>query len=169
MCCSCSPPKFYNEIESTYEKEINRNLFMNSAINPHKIIFKTLKKELKDSKHIIYLYSPSSNWDSKVFSGAVYDIDNNMYYYFNNSESRPLKLTVSQTHSYSDDNYCRFVIDNFINGNIGYLKKLGQISNHSGIRTEQVIFDVNLSEGKSSKYTFSDFLFMNGKPTKDVN
>lgn len=169
ICCSCAPPKFYNEIESTYQKEVNRSFLLNSSMKPHKIIFKTLKKELIDSNHIIYFYSPDSNWDSKVFSGAVYDVDNNMYYYFNNSESRPLELTISHTHSYSGDNYYNFVIDNFRNGKIGYLKKLGQISNHSGIRTEQAIFDVNLREGKSSNYTFRDFLFMNGKPTNDVN
>ena len=169
ICARCAPPKFYNEIESSYQKEVNRSFLGNSPIKPHKIIFKTLKKELINTKHIIYCYSPDPSWDSKVFSGAVYDVDNKTYYYFKNSESRPLELTVSQTHYYSDDNYYSFVIDNFINGKIGYLKNLGQISNHSGIRTEQAIFEVNLREGKSSKDTFSDFLFMNGKPTKDVN
>jgi len=169
VCLGCTTPKFYTEITSTYPKEKKDDYLLKSSIKPHKIVFRTLEDKLKNSKHIIYHYAPNAEWDSKEFSGVVYDVDNNKYYYFENSKKHPSKLIVSDVYQYPNDNYYKFVIDNFRNGKIEYLKKLGEISGHSGVRTEEVIYDINLNEKKSNRYVFQDFLFMNGKPTKDID
>ena len=169
ICWSCATPKFSDAIKSTYLNEINPVFPLKSQGNPHSKVFKTFRNELKNSKHIVYLYAPNNDWNNKDFSGAIYDVENSKYYYFQSNLSNSLKMTVIQNYSFPDDNYYRFVIDNFINGKKSYLEELGQISNHSGVRTKQIIFDLNLRTGKSVKFIFKDFLFMNGKPTKDID
>ncbi|MCF6167976.1 hypothetical protein [Lutibacter sp.] len=169
LCLGCATPKFYQEILSTYPKGKKDDFILKSSISPHKIVFKSLKDELKNSSHIIYHFSPNAEWYSKEFSGVIYDVDNNRYYYFENSNKHPRKITVSEEYPYPEDNYYKFVIDNFRNGKIDYLKKLGEISGHSGYRTNEVIYDINLKKNSYNRYTFEDFLFMNGKPTKDIN
>lgn len=169
LSLGCVIPKFHPEIVSTYPEGKKDDYIMKSSISPHKIVFRTLKSRLKNSEHIIYYYSPDAEWYSKEFSGVVYDVNNYKYYYFENSEKQPRKLIVSESFPYPDDNYYKFVIDNYRNGKIDYLKKLGEASNHSGYRTSEVLYDINLNTGKSNRYVFKDFLFMNGKPTKNVD
>lgn len=171
----CSTPRFYPEIASTYENydtlvsKHGKEAVSKSSFDSHKLVMRKLSSYLKNSDHIIYHYSRTTRkWRGKEFSGVVYDVDNKKYYYFKNSEEHPRKLSVTENYPYPNDNYYKFVIDNFRKGRIDYLKKLGEASNLSGIRTTKVIYDINLRKGTNKRYNFRDFLFMNGKPTRDV-
>jgi len=168
ICFGCTTPKFYAELTSTYPKGKQDDDVMNAPISPHKLVLNALRDELQNTEHIIYHYSPYPEWDSKEFSGAVYDVEKDKYYYFENSKEHPKKLSVSENYQYPNDNYYKFVIDNFRKGRIDYLKKLGETSNLSGYTAHDAIYDIDLKNGTSKRYTFGDFLFMNGKPTKDV-
>src|SRR5690606_9910787 len=88
---SCGTPKFYNEIISTYPEGKQDDYIMKSSIKPHKLVLRKLEKSLKNSNHIIYHYAPDATWYSKEFSGVVFDVENNKYYYVTNSEKRPRK------------------------------------------------------------------------------
>lgn len=167
ICFGCTNPRFYSEVLTAYNKEVNGAAILSN--DQHKLVFKSLDDELKNVEHIIYHYSPYPEWNSKQFSGAIYDLSNDKYYYFENSKKHPRKLAISEKYPYPKDNYHKFIIDNFRNGKIDFLKKLGEISGHSGIRTREVIYDINLKEKSHDRYTFEDFLFMNGKPTKNVD
>lgn len=169
ICFGCTAPKFYTELISTYPSGKKDDYVMNSSISPHKLVLNALKDKLQNTAHIIYHYAPNPEWDSKEFSGVVYDVENDKYYYFENSKEHPRKLSVSENYQHPDDNYYKFVIDNFRKGKIDYLKKLGEISNLSGYTAHEAIYDIDLKNGTNKRYTFGDFLFMNGKPTKDVN
>lgn len=168
ICFGCATSKFYPEVISAYSLARQVDSVPKLTLTTHKIILRKLKEELKNVDHIIYLYSPYPEWNSKKFSGVVYDVDNKRYYYFKNSKEHPRKLSVTENYPYPNDNYYKFAIDNFRKGRIDYLKKLGKASNLSGIRTTTVIYDINLKKGTNKRYTFQDFLFMNGKPTTDV-
>lgn len=169
ICFGCKAPKFYTELVSTYPSGKQDDYIMNSSISPHKLVLNALKEELQNTKHIIYHYAPDSEWNSEKFSGVVYDVENDKYYYFENSKEHPRKLSVSEKYQYPDDNYYKFIIDNFRDGKIDYLKKLGETSNLSGYTAHEAIYDIDLKNGTNKRYTFGDFLFMNGKPTKDIS
>ncbi|WP_133240861.1 hypothetical protein [Marixanthomonas spongiae] len=77
-------------------------------------------------------------------------------------------MSVTENYPYPNDNYYKFVIDNFRNRKIDYLKKLGEISNLSGYTANESIYGINLKSGAKKRYTFRGFLFMNGKPTRDI-
>lgn len=168
ICFGCTTSKFYAELISTYPTGKQDDYLMNSSISPHKLVLNKLKDELRNTQHIIYHYSPYPEWNSKKFSGVIYDVEMDKYYYFENSEEHPKKLSVSEKYQYPDDNYYKFVIDNFRKGKIDYLKKLGETSNLSGYTAHDAIYDIDLKKGISNRYTFGDFLFMNGKPTNDI-
>lgn len=168
ICYGCSTPKFYNEIISTYPEGKQDDYVMKSSIKPHKLVLRKLEKSLKNSNHIIYHYVPEATWYSKEFSGIVFDVENNKYYYFTNSRNRPRKVQVDTVYKYSNDNYYKFIIENYCQGKIDYLKKLGKISNHSGYRTSVVIYDINLKSDTIQRYTFRDFLFLDGKPLIEI-
>lgn len=171
---SCSSPKFFTEIKSTYKskedlvKEYGVESVSKSKFDPHKLILSKLSEKLKKTNHIIYYYSPENTWNSDKFYGAIFDVQNNKYIYFENKENRPRKLIITDTFEYPDDNYYKFVIEKFREGKIEYLKKLGN-NNISGVRTIEIIYDINLTSEKTKKITFQNFLFMNGKPTSDFS
>jgi len=71
-------------------------------------------------------------------------------------------------YEYPNDNYYKFIIDNYREGNIEYLKKLGELSNHSGYRTGEVIYEIDLNSGSKKREVFKDILFLNGKPILEV-
>ena len=160
----CSTPKFYSEIASTYPGGLKKSKF-----GPERMILNHLQSELLLTERIIMHYSPFPEWDSSLFSGVVYIPEIQKYYYYRNSEENPRDLIVTTFYSSPKDNYYKFIVENYLEGRTEYLQKLGEISNHSGIRTSEVIYDIDLTTGKYLRYVFRDFLFMNGSPTKDVN
>ena len=160
---SCSSPKFFKEINSTYNTEEGSK---RSSFDPHKLVLNKLEKELKNTDHIIYYFSPSNDWNSNVFSGALFDMDSKLYFYFENTKNNPRKVKISRVFGFPNDNYYKFVIDKYMEGEIEYLKKLGK-SNISGVRTTQTIYDIDLIGSKVKKETFKNFLFLNGKPIND--
>jgi len=172
---SCGTPKFYNEIKSTYESydflvsKYGKEAVNKSSYDPHKLVLNKLSSYLHNSNHIIYHYSrTTTKWKGKEFSGVVYDVDNNKYYYVYNNEITPRKIKVDFVYMNQDDNYYKFIIQNYLKGKIDYLKKLGEFSNHSGYRISEVIYDINLKYDTIQKHVFSDFFFMDGKPTLDI-
>ncbi len=176
ICYGCSTPKFYNEIKSTYESydtlvsKYGKEAVSESSFDPHKLVMKKLSSYIQNSNHIIYYYSRSTRkWKGKEFSGVVFDVENNKYYYVTNSEKRrPRKIQIDTVYEYPDANYYKFIIDNYRQGKIEYLKKLGEISGHSGIRSWELIYDIDLNSNTVQKHTFEDILFMDGKPMMDV-
>lgn len=175
ICYGCSTPKFYNEIKSTYESYdtlvsiYGKDAVRKSSFDPHKLVMKKLSSYIQNSNHIIYHYSRTTRkWKGNEFSGVVFDVENNKYYYVTNSENRPRKIQMDTVYKYPDDNYYKFNIDNYRQGKIDYLKKLGEISNHSGYRTSEVIYDINLKSDTMQRHTFEDFLFLDGKPVFDA-
>lgn len=167
----CSTPKFYSEIKSTYESyqtlvsEYGKEAVSKSSFDPHKLVMKKLSSYLQDSNHIIYHYAISTKkWQGNEFSGVVFDIENNKYYYVTNSEKRPRKIQMDTIYKHPDNNYYKFIIDNYRQGKIEYLKKLGEASRHSGIGTWEVIYDIDLSTNSVQKHTFRDILFLDNKP-----
>ena len=158
---NCKAPKFYEEI-SKFEQEAGLNF------NPYQLVLKEINKKHETSNHIIFQYSPKPEWNSKEFSGVIYDVDQNNYYYFKNTEKKPKKIIVKESYPFPEDNYYKFVIDNYLNGKIEYLQKLGEASQLSGITTTNVIYDIDLSLEKVKRFTYKDFLFMDGKPTKEL-
>ena len=165
---SCSTPKFYKEIQSTYPQEERDDIKLNISFKPHKLILKELQQKFDNTNHIIFHYSPSSDWTSVVFSGFIYDVDNNLYYFVSNNDTLPKNIEVENVKYFEEFDYYMFVINNYRNGKIGYLQELGKLSNHSGYRTKEVIYDIDLTKKKYKRYVFDDFLFMNGKPNIDV-
>src|SRR5690606_24560174 len=106
---------------------------------------------------------------SVLFRGFIYDVDNNLYYFVSNSDSLPKNIEVEDVKYFEEYDYYMFVINNYRNGKIEYLQELGKLSNDSGYRTKEVIYDIDLMNKKYKRYVFDDFLFMNGKPNIDVN
>jgi len=171
FCYGCSTPKFYKEIKSTYESydtlisKYGKEAVSKRSFDPHKLVMKKLSGYLQHSNHIIYHYSRTTRkWKGNEFSGVVFDIENNKYYYVTNSEKQPRKIQVDTAYKYPEDNYYKFIIENYRQGKIEYLKKLGETSNISGYRTNEVIYDIDLKSETIQKHMFRDFLFMEGKP-----
>lgn len=171
----CSTPRFYPEIASTYENfdtlvsKHGKEAVSKSSFDPHKLVMRRLSSYLKNSDHIIYHYSRTTRkWRGKEFSGVVFDALNNNYFYVGNSENRPRRIQVDTVYKYPDDNYHKFIIDNYREGKMEYLQKLGEAAGHSGIRSCELIFDINLKTNTIQKHMFRDFLFMEGKPVLDV-
>lgn len=171
---SCKTPKFYDEIKSTYDSydvlvvKYGKESVRRSTYDAHKLVMKKLSPYLQNSDHIIYHFSPASKWKGREFSGAVYDVDNKKYYYVNNHSGSSEIVHVDTVYKYPEENYYKFIIDNYREGKIEYLKELGEKSNHSGIRTWEVIYDVDLRSGVEQKHTFRDFLFIDNKPLQDI-
>ena len=158
---SCKAPKFYEQV-SKFENEAGVNF------NPYKLVLNEFEKMHGTSDHIIFQYSPKPDWNSKEFSGVIYDVDQDEYYYFENTEKNPRMIILKSEYPFPQDNYYKFVIDNYMKGKIDYLQRLGETAQLSGITTTNVIYDIDLNSDKVERFTFKDFLFMNGKPTTEL-
>lgn len=93
LLASCGTPKFYDEIKSTYENydalvaKYGKESVTKNTFDPHKLVMKKLNNHLQKANHIIYHFSPTTRkWKGKEFSGVVFDVENNKYYYVTNSE-----------------------------------------------------------------------------------
>jgi len=161
----CSTPKFYNEVKSTFVKPNNDIIKLQGTPN-EKLVLKRLEQELKTTEHIILVYVPSTSFSNDSFISLVYDFDNRRYYYVDAENG---KLLVKPEHINPKDDYRKFVLQKYLGGKSDYLKELGEVSNHSGVQTTEAIYDIDLKNNNVKKVTYKSFLFMNGKPTKDVN
>ncbi|MCH4824590.1 hypothetical protein ML462_15560 [Gramella lutea] len=158
---NCKSPKFYNEL-SKFESETGLNF------KSYKLVLKELDRKYQTSDHIIFQYSLIPEWNSNEFSGVIYDVDLNEYYYFENTKKKPRRIIIKEEYPFPEDNYYEFVIENYMNRKVDYLQKLGESSNLSGITSTNVIYDINLNTGNIDRFTYKDFLFMEGEPKVDT-
>lgn len=165
---SCGSPKFYNEIKSLYKEENNderdnidsNTLFIYNTkdTNIDKLFLKSVEDDIKHTNHIIYFYVPDNSIPIQKYYGVIYDVDHTLYYILAYEKSN--KNVVLKTISDSlNDEYYKFVFENYLNNNCHYLKELGELSDHSGVRTYQAIYEVNKKDNKINKCVFRDIFF----------
>ena len=165
----CSTPKFYNELHSAFLKDTPPS--GNYKISEKRMTRRVLRKNcrhLKNSNHIILLVALYSEWNTKKFMGAVYDVTNEKYYSFDNGKNPLKRLIITEEDFHTIDDSFKFVIKNYIEGKVEYIKKLGELGVTSGINTTETIYEINLKEEKNEIHSIKSILFMDGKPTIDI-
>ncbi len=155
---SCSSPKFYKEIKSTYKTANNDRAIYSKDIN--KDILKLLEKELENTNHIIYFQEgiPTDNIKKTDYNIVVWDLNNQKYYTlaYKKSEDQILLKEVSKT---LNNEYFDFVRDYYLKNECDSLTKMGLASNHSGIRILHNIYEVNLKDKIVKECSFWDIHF----------
>jgi hypothetical protein len=165
---SCSTPKFYKEVDimqSLIQNDINKS---NTSIQTievksddmNKLVFEELKVKLKETNHILYYSSPDNSLSSKKFWFVVYDIDNGIYYNLENNNTNSKKIHIIEETTFLQDKYTSFIFDNYLKNRCDTLKAKGDVS-LSGIRTYEVIYEVDLKKAESKNCYFKNFVIMN--------
>lgn len=172
---SCTTPKFYKEVDimqSQIQNDINKN---NSSIQTievksydmNKLVFDKLKVKLKETNHIIYYSSPDNSLSSKKFWFVVYDIDNGIYYNMENNSANSKVIDIIEETTSLQDRYTSFIFDNYLKNRCDTLKAKGDV-NLSGMRTYEVIYEVDLKKAESKNCYFKNFVIMdNGGNVSD--
>lgn len=163
----CSVPKFYSEINEMqndikYETEKNIDNAIEIKIKSNdvnKLVFKKLKKELVNSNHIIYFNHPSSSLIEKKYWFVVYDIDNQIYYELESSETNKKRIELIKRSDTLTNNYYRYILNNYINDKCDILKQKGN-TKLSGVRTYEAIYEVNLESKENRSCYFRNFLYL---------
>lgn len=147
----------------TYHKLKKAGLEQN---NPSKILFKTIKDSLPKSEHVIYILSPRDlgSQTTLAFHALVYDVGTKKTLFIENDSARTYHIRItSKSHHFTT---MTFVLNNYINGKIEYLKTL----QHTGFSEGGVnlfwIFDIDLTTKKTQKFYIESILLdKQGNPT----
>jgi hypothetical protein len=119
---------FYTEIESGIKKhnsfENDTEYFKTKKFNPVKYIFKSLEKQLKNTNHLVILFSwvnhlPTAR--TMHFQSIVYDFDNNKKYYCYNFVDNNKNIIIEETLP-KDFQTANLVIKNYELNKIEYLR-----------------------------------------------
>ncbi|MGK4568179.1 hypothetical protein [Flavobacterium sp. 3HN19-14] len=141
--------EFYLEVESGLQKhnvsENDTEYFKTKKFNPVKFIFNNLKEKLKDTNHIIFLFSwvnhlPTTGTND--FESIVYDLDNHKKYYIYNFRENFKNIIIKESLP-SDLNGADTIIENYKLNKIEYLKSL-QTSTSAELGQDYLIQNINL-------------------------
>ncbi len=160
----CGTPKFYKEID-VMQKQVQKELKSKKygsqikikSYNMNKLVLEELKFKLKETNHIIYYSVPDNSLFSKKYWFVVYDVENKKYYYLQNSSHEPKKINIIEDVDMQKDQNVSFVFDNYLNNRCDVLKNKGNKS-LSGIRSYEVIYEVDLKSNESKKCYFKNFI-----------
>jgi hypothetical protein len=157
--CSCSTPKFYKEIKSTYNTTVNKEKVIYSK-DIHRDVLKLLTKALENTNHIIYFQEgiPTDNIKKPDYNIMIWDLDHQKYYTVVYRESGK-QILFNEVPNTSQNQYFEFVRDYFLNNECDSLKNMGLESNHSGIRISHTIYEINLKENNINECSFWDIHF----------
>lgn len=159
--------KFYDEIYKTRDnmiKLINKDKRDKGEKQKYKynnftvdsLLFRSLEKEFKNSKHIIYLCDASSSY----FGGTFYDIENNIYYILEiNLKTKSVNYLEHRNNLDLDIyEFEKFVFENYLNNNCHILKEKGNVR-LSGGRHYIFILDINLKDNQNKGCYFQNFIY----------
>jgi hypothetical protein len=167
---SCSTPKFYKEInalQNEIKKEIELKNNHTKSIKArgddyNKLVLRKLRKELKNTNHIVYYsYSDSDSFSFTIKKKwfIIYDFDNDIYYSLENLEGKLKKIEVIDVSNVLKDDFDQFIFDNYLKGNCDLLIEKGNVS-MSGVRSYEAVYDIDLKNGLFKKCYFRNFMLI---------
>lgn len=141
---------FYTEIESGIKKhnsfENDTEYFKTKKFNPVKYIFNSLEKQLKNTNHLVFLFS----WDNHLptagtmhFQSIVYDFDNNKKYYCYNFVDNNKNIIIEVTLP-KDFQTANVVIKNYELNKIDYLRTLQNKFSSAEMGQDYLIQEIDL-------------------------
>jgi hypothetical protein len=141
---------FYTEIESGIKKhnsfENDTEYFKTKKFNPVKYIFNSLEKQLKNTNHLVFLFSwvnhlPTAG--TMHFQSIVYDFDNNKKYYCYNFVDNNKNIIIEETLP-KDFQTANVVIKNYELNKIDYLRTLQNKFSSAEMGQDYLIQEIDL-------------------------
>jgi len=143
---------FYTEIESGIKKhnsfENDTEYFKTKKLNPVKYIFNNLEKQLKNTNHLVFLFTWVNHLPSietKHFQSIIYDFDNNKKYYCYNFVDNYKNIIIEETLP-KDFQTADMVIKNYEQNKIDYLRTLQNRFNSAEIGQDYLIQEIDLQK-----------------------
>ena len=159
LLSGCQSNRFYKTVRTLkFEKTSKYSRLFD---NDQKRIFTKLKKELKNTNHIIYLYMPDYKAMSREDRGFIFDVDNGDYFSIIFGKDNAI---VEKTE-YPKDSYEAFALEKYLDKKYEYLQNLYKDYVSPLGAAENTIYDINLKEKKYTQLSFYNFPFLDGKPS----
>ena len=143
-----------------FHKQICKVSSINLNDKYHRNIFSKLKESLKDSEKIIYYYQPNFTFDNNDFSGIVYDLKYNKFYFINFKNDN---LLMSETPNNSYSKYQKNNILLYLGDGQDKLISISDSCQYSGPKIFDYLYEINLIDKNQNK----EFVFKNFYPCID--
>ena len=143
-----------NDLYTKIESEINKHnsfendteYFKTTKFNPVKSIFNNLEKQLKNSNHLVFLFSwvnhlPTTG--TMHFQSIVYDFDNNKKYYCYNFVDNNKNIIIEETLP-KNFQTANVIIKNYELNKIDYLRTLQNRFSSAEIGQDYLIQEIDL-------------------------
>lgn len=142
LLVSCANPRFYNEVKKSSASDFNSKHY--SWSNKRNVL-RLLEKQLKSSKHIIFVYSGKNNGASisTNYQALIKDQSNEIIYkVINDSIS-----TIDQNDKSKNINDLIYILNKYEKGELEYLKSLfKKYQFDSGILNSYFVYEINLED-----------------------
>lgn len=151
----CNSPKFYNEINSLYNKGNTIKNYNKKDIN--KELFKKIQNKLIKSNHIIYYYQPNFSISDNNFTSIVFDVDNKVFFYIKGININNIIIDTIPNSAYS-----KYQLDNinlYLSNQKNKLTDKGEDCDYSGVNVYDNIYEINLLKKVKNKFYFKNYFY----------